>query len=70
MRADGVPVQPAGIAAHDVPAGAQGQGIGADAESLGKAVVHLVLGQPERERGGVAGEVVNLYTIELLQADV
>ena len=33
-------------------------------------VVHLVFGEPERKRGGVAGKIVNLYAIELLQADV
>jgi len=65
-----VPVGRAGIAADDVAAGAQRERIGRGPELFTELVVHLVLGQPEGERGGVAGVLVYLYAVELREGDV
>ena len=70
MRADRVPVGRTGIAADDMTAGAQRERIGRGAELFTELVVHLVLGQPEGERGCVAGVLVYLYAVELREGDV
>ena len=70
MRADSVPVDGAGISADDVAAGAQRERIWRGAELLTDLVVQLVLGQPEGERGGVAGVFVYFYAVELREGDV
>ena len=70
VGADRVPVGRTGIAAHDMTAGAQRERIGRGAELLTELVVHLVLRQPEGERGGVAGVFVYLDVVELREGEV
>ena len=69
MRTYLVPVYAAGIAAMEVVVRLQRQGLDVYAEVASELVVHLVLGQPHRQHSRLAGEVVNLQTVELADAD-
>jgi hypothetical protein len=69
MRANFVPIYPAGIATDNLRDVLQGQGFGIDAKVLIEFGVHLMLSQPEGEHGHLVREVEQLYAIELAQGN-
>ena len=69
MRTHRVPIHSAGIAAVEVVVLLQWKGLDIHAEVASEEAVHLMLGQPEGENSGLAGEVVNLKTVELGDAN-